>query len=1322
MNSRLIFGGIINLIISSSMVLIFFCSCFRQKASQNAIPNPSNIPYRERFDSCSDTTLLNNLILRGNLERLFLCTEWNQRFPYLFQALQNIDPKIWDDTFSDLNENVFSDAAKLKKIISLTRSLNEKDKLTSLESIMATFYKFNIFDVLFTLFHCSRSRECEYPHFIHEETIKRILRMIKIDTSALENIINFFDNVILALVNNPLPKRGYPFDIDDIVDTVDRIFNLILDPKNAPYLRILQSVLYIDEDNNISELLKKDGIQTSVIDMAQTISSKETTLYKDIIAALKIIKGGPIVCGSEEQGFQIIPETYLGMQISKIQESNFEDFYLFLTEELVLSSYASVLCPQAYEFNIPISVQGGHIYHKLNTGTFKESLLQLFSTHGSFEIIKYLVTASESSGQPSDENISETFALLLDDFFTETSNVAMVPSTQIKNHLPQILSIAASLNTSIYSSLSQVLRYLYDENNADLLLSLKNLWFSFSRQSKVTLAQIVYGHFKKDVDSALIFSFYNEILKVLKQDIVSFLNKISTSEDLIFDSILEISHKLRGESVLSDMRFFFSREHIIRILNLLSSNDNEANNDLLPTSINHNRKEDNDIIIKNISNTFVDCVQKIKENGYDFFSIYEKNINTICPNIATEGTGLLLHWFYQVDSLLPHLRSGSKFFDEQGIFSSHFGRPTFTNFKIVGSILEQQNLHWEDAITLWRNQLHNSSLGNFIKALMKGIVDLLDNEDGLLFRQRLYSLPNHNVSLRRDISDIIGLLPKIFRDWHTFRQKYTYAEYNPQALSFKCRNYHNQNISNNPCPRISVLLNKLEESLTMLITSDASNEATLLHNLLLGFSGGQGAVMEPRQRYRLTLQETAELLDNSMDRTLAANQKVISYINTKFEKSSEEVTILESIEGVIRESDISSNSFALTQIKHIYQYNHYDATIIRSERLLRACIFIRYCGSWLGKEQYRKSKNLLGFFPALRDLQGHDEYIKTLLEAFLASSPDIPGDRVLTNMASLSFFTNMARFLQDRVARNVHERNAFFESKDLEFLSQEFLKNININLLEDKISSIITNILAVRNNAGQSLLEAAIWGIRDSPYETLRELEDTLANALIVAHYLGPLRSKEKNTFLDNSIETFFFIADKIIQKWPIFTSLTHRGFNVSEYIRSFNMGLRFLKSKLHDEGSHEHYYNFINKIFSVLKKVLALHSHNYNIVDIYNQNAHINTKNFYDILEKAQALQIDTDILGNLIETVLNKDIRLKEYLAYLYFVSQEFICSDLSDRCRNQHFDEPYSILKLALENFDKILENIFNNRERISDILNRVWSYFDLKKLPNGRYNSQ
>ena len=392
MISHICLGGRTKLVVLSSTIIMLSYSCFKQKAPQATIPYPTVITQTERIGSCSDTSLLFNLMSRENLEAMFLCMGWDQNFPRLFAALSNIDSNQWNSFFFEINRRIFNNSDKLKTFIHLIKVLDEKDNLASLEMAMASFHETNIYDVIFSLFQCAENGPCENRPLIDKADVQAVLQHIQINDVMFGRIVDIIDDIVASLRTAPPYPQTASLNVDNVIDIIDGTLDFFSSPRNLLYRNNIKNAIYLDDGANFGALLRREGTKEGIIDVVEKISAEEMSLYKDGIAALKVIDEGAIACGDQESAFQIMPTAYLGMQLEQIRGRNDVEFRSFLVEEMILDSYAIIFCPSAYEIDVQIPFQKRTIAHRLDVRRFKESLLQTFDDQPSFELLKYFVT------------------------------------------------------------------------------------------------------------------------------------------------------------------------------------------------------------------------------------------------------------------------------------------------------------------------------------------------------------------------------------------------------------------------------------------------------------------------------------------------------------------------------------------------------------------------------------------------------------------------------------------------------------------------------------------------------------------------------------------------------------------------------------------------------------------------------------------------------------------------------------------------------------------------------------------------------------------
>ena len=135
----------------------------------------------------------------------------------------------------------------------------------------------------------------------------------------------------------------------------------------------------------------------------------------------------------------------------------------------------------------------------------------------------------------------------------------------------------------------------------------------------------------------------------------------------------------------------------------------------------------------------------------------------------------------------------------------------------------------------------------------------------------------------------------------------------------------------------------------------------------------------------------------------------------------------------------------------------------------------------------------------------------------------------------------------------------------------------------------------------------------------MRAWENTLANALIVAHYLGPLRKARVGRFPRHSPGDILLMAERLMGSWP---SLVGSGPHLSSPPRGISGIVHFLKKKLHAERPGGFYYTFLNKLFYILKELSFSESREYNIAAVYGEWAARDGGNVHDFSRALRELE----------------------------------------------------------------------------------------------------
>ena len=363
----------------------------------------------------------------------------------------------------------------------------------------------------------------------------------------------------------------------------------------------------------------------------------------------------------------------------------------------------------------------------------------------------------------------------------------------------------------------------------------------------------------------------------------------------------------------------------------------------------------------------------------------------------------------------------------------------------------------------------------------------------------------------------------------------------------------------------------------------------------------------------------------------------------------------------------------------------------------------------MNRNDRRMADNILNALSGVKEINRNELNYSSAAKAFLAAHTTSSSQATehsidfLVDMASVSFFSNISRFLKDR----------YIKKEDIQFLSKEFLKNINTHYTEQLLSSILKDALHVKNASGENFIDFFMAHINSLTYSQLRTIENMLGNALIILHHLGPLKKgqrQKKERFSENSLETLFLIGKMLVPHWPSLVAEMPNKSKMLNSIRKINNFLLFLKTQLYKESSQDDYHNFINESFYLLKRFLLINDRDHNLIKLYTNDTATHTKKLaliLNLLEHSTA-HIDKDRLHHyltLILTILNDSgFKFGHYLNYL----------NLSAYRSGDRADGPYLILRFLIENFGPLYENRIRIREDKAtlNLFHRLLAPFSLR----------
>ena len=1215
-------------------------------------------------------------MLKEHLENLFLCTQWHESFPHLFKAIQNVDQNQWDSVFLRINQRIFNDKNKVKHLISLTSELDKKDSLDGLTQFLTSIVEIDPYNLLGLLFKCSENNNCLSQDVFQENSLKNFLRDFSIEQNTIADIINILDAIIPYLnANKEVLKENYLrlYKREDFVSNRADFFDTLVQVR--PSLRGNYLPKIFNKKDDLDTPLNTQGQKEALFVLIKGLTRINDTFFSNLTTYRGLLEKN-IPCHSENSNLYFSPEKYFDTFISEVSSIDLQGFYDLLLQEIILEDSMAKVCPLLYN---------NESFAQLNFFHAKEYFFTIIDNDDSLNLLQYILTSLQSS----DNKNTAILDFLSSPIFRSTLNFLKSIIHDNEEFLFSLIDIAGSLDNKFYKSLSNLLNNLLSKEHIPQFQRLETLWNFFSREQKNRFFSYADSFIENDSDFVLLLSYFNEVFKILKEDVPFIIQGMSSEE--AFGSLKNIVEQFNSANVQNDLRSFYSRDHIMKILKILSDGILEQFSEKEIFSFDKKTTEEKRQISPTIKrNDLTTCFENLSSNTE------EQELKSLCPHLGNEKFDFFLN-----------LLSASKI-----IYSfPSLGRDTLENSKVLESYSNQHD------IGIF---LKEDTTKNVMKKLLEAVVLLLEGEDGREYRKKLYRVLTHNGTLRIRFKNIIKTLPLILDDWKNFFIDENYYQFRQMPSHYQCNNYNNMNIGGNPCPARSDIPDIIKKGIEIMLKNSDRDLPTLLYRYLSAFSVDHGIPINMNNSasntYKLTLDESFHFLDKTTDTSRLENKSPIRYINQDFQQSVEETTILQRIETAIREGRFDDNYLITHGVNNIVENIDYSDTVEYYENILRLCSRFHFCGKTMNQYDNRMAKNFLSSLSGVKDINQNELQYGNYARAFLAihvlSSPrrsrtshivnhfvrsqhDLKNHKsnFLTHMASFSLFSNISRIVKDRS----------LQEKDIQFLSGEFLKNINPHYLETILSSILQTAVDSKNASGDNLITFLTNTMGNLTYSELRTIENTLANALIVLHYLGPLRKQQGELFPENSLRTFFSIGKIFIDEWPSFVEASPPKTQILFYIRKLNDLLLFLKTKLHDTKSQQRYYNFINESFYFLKKIILIENRNLNLPKLYTRNTTVNTRKIYEIFDVATHFdknQFHESLVSIL--TLLNDDkLQFETYLSYLNLVSNE----------SHDHFDRPYRLLEFFAKNFDTLYSNLIEKNREISNFLRRILTSFSL-----------
>ncbi|MDO9183311.1 MAG: hypothetical protein Q7U04_12935, partial [Bacteriovorax sp.] len=793
------------------------------------------------------------------------------------------------------------------------------------------------------------------------------------------------------------------------------------------------------------------------------------------------------------------------------------------------------------------------------------------SERNRYELTKFLVNITTIKGDLN-KNLAENIYLadmVTGGIFSSANSLSANIVSSTRNFYPVVFDILKSLPPESYINLGEILQAVGKSENDLRFKGVADFWSFFTPEEKNFVFNFVDRHFEKGTDYVLLFDFYTKFLDDFREVQPIFKDKWMGSEEtkeMSYLTLQDMFSNLAGKETLLDFKKFFSRDQILKVLQIISNGNNI--NQLAKEELNY-IKSDNYVIQSRSekykfkihysvgidadydSKAVIECMQKFTEIQNGLYQLI-RNLPSACSQVTQTNIALKLYsWLNTIEeNYLQYKKSTDakdSLLDQNGIFSPYMINNSFGLAKIMDNLLGPI-----DSVLPTRNGINYLLTSTNFYLNQKAAAPLIDQnlkwantlmnvnpERNILHRNALIKAftRNENFSYSATVFNNLGKLFGNYGDWikkgdFIKSQNRNLGSYDP---SFDCEKVINQTIAPNPCPSKEVVKSFGNEILFLMQNTWEEEQGYPIAHLLKGFKNDEGLDIPLRgkvtRKYRISLSELFRFMYDSSDRTYKINNINVNFVNDAGKSSVENVTTLERIESVIREVRFGNNYLGVAFLNEIVHGSDYNDDVVSRKKILSKCVRIPVvrCSRKMSDNDLRMAFNSLEVFDALSDANNgrgldnrlqYGDFLKTFETSLVASSAFaaqktqlLPlsdellvkhNGKILSDMTVMTALSNSARVIRDRVGRTRKSFDEFVNSSEFKRVDRSFLNGFDLPIASNSAKHLLRKLYTLPStNEKQNLFSHTVDWLSSLSYNETRLVEDTIVRAIVFGSYLG---------------------------------------------------------------------------------------------------------------------------------------------------------------------------------------------------------------------------
>lgn len=1297
-----------------------------------------------------------------------------------------VDAKGWDHILGPINTRFFDDYTVRDKMFGEIRRLDEMNALDDLADVITALNETNFYDAFNDLFECAEDPDltkCEQRDvLLSKEEILHLIKILNPSRELLDAAIIVADELVNAIGKDPEKLRREILNFYD-----EEVFNLKrLDVVGSVANRFRKGMSSLDK-SFISQALRVqdyDGnafLRSWINDpyMDHSLYVKLLTYflgdgeweYSNIRGIVAASREG-VSChfrDGEELRVNIDIAGAAKESFALLTKKNYLSYLDYLLDTIALTRIAEPFCPQVIDYSIDIVRHDSGELETVNASLFDTlgTVVALAEDIPFYDVLRLVSLVSQSINNNSDD--ADYLLRVIDgEIFYQFLEVAQIVYDFSPELFESLYAIQKSLPNDFYFALGTLLEEFFYEYPEETLSALGKLWEFYSTTEQNFLFNFIDRHLKDDANFVGLFEFYIEVVKLFSPFADYFGNHLAGNEsnrNKTYNSLRDLVKHHSGANVLDDMSQYFSRDYIIKTIQILSRGVSIPSGGSLEdwtAFLDRFRSEDLSVDLSGGSSAVpsLRCASSLLTRDSNFYDLIV-NMPNECREVSSSV----------VVSLMFDMKDAA---DDFSLYvNEQYERDySSSNFLSEGGLLSKANL--KDIVVLVKSieNSYGGRLGNGLEGLFR-LAQLYwssnqdKNEDGIISHALKILLPllgDQNRNWRNEFlyrltsSDTFLNVKKITNLGATLLAEYeSWIDFSvednlilAQDPRYTCKNFLNHQIGDNICPTSSKVTKNIERIIELLLRENDGAEKTALGFLLDSISSDGilipfGAKARDQRAYQMTLKETLQVVFSMSDQSNPVNRKVLSlYVGGN--ETDQRLTTTERVENVIRNVWFDNNYLGAHYQNSVARTFDYNTTVSSRGSLMSFCSRLRFCGKYLNRAKRRMASNAIESFGGLLDsntIFNRGDYMQALQSIIVASSserssrdtvvetrflgvpltvPHIPSQRdlkqhngeILFRLAELGSFSHLARFTKDRFGRTNSDFNKFLSRDDFNSINKNLTANLNEPEIVSALALALDKSIKIRNQNGENLVDYLVRKVSEKDYLTLRKIENQLGKGIS----LLSLVSHRESTY---GPEALLLFAPKLVENWPLVADFI-------EELDSVDLGqfIDFLHHKAFSstDFSRELVQEFTGRIFKLAMTVmLPFGDENKGILDIYfdylDDEGELNVASLFERVSKMYdnlRSNDDLDSLLSLLQTLSDSDgsVSFEGVREYLLMSTYYEFCNENESHCvSNPNYDEPFMLIGYLLDDFyrpnniDRLLAYILNgeNSDDLIDFLNKL-----------------